>query len=69
MPQIIDPEDKNFQPPTFEQLFRPVQEILRTVPSLESQGSRPLALTFEDRMKALTFFHIEEHTSGRHLLQ
>ncbi|MCP4348926.1 MAG: transposase, partial [Desulfobacterales bacterium] len=47
----------------------PVQEILRTVPSLESQGSRPLALTFEDRMKALTFFHIEEHTSGRHLLQ
>ncbi|MCP4100455.1 MAG: IS4 family transposase, partial [Lentisphaerae bacterium] len=69
MPQLIVPTDKNIQSPTFVQLFRPVQEILKAVPPLESQSSRPLALTFEDQLKALTFFHIEEHTSGRHLLQ
>ncbi len=53
MPQLIVPTDKNIQPPTFVQLFRPVQEILKAVPPLESQSSRPLALTFEDQLKAL----------------
>jgi len=26
-------------------------------------------MTFEDQLKTLIFFHLEEHTSGRHLLQ
>ena len=26
-------------------------------------------MTFEDQLKALIFFHLEEHTSARHLLQ
>jgi hypothetical protein len=26
-------------------------------------------MTFEDQLKALIFFHLEEHNSGRHLIQ
>ena len=28
-----------------------------------------MQMTFEDRLHALIYFHLEEHTSGRHLLQ
>jgi len=38
-------------------------------PILESRGDRPLQMTFEDELKALIFFHLEEHNSGRHLIQ
>ncbi len=39
------------------------------MPPLESRGDRPLKMTFEDQLKACIFFHLEEHTSARHLLQ
>jgi len=39
------------------------------MPPLESQGNRPLKMTFEDQLKALVYFHLEEHVSARHLLQ
>ncbi len=28
-----------------------------------------LQITFEDQLKILVYYHLEEHTSGRHLLQ
>jgi Transposase DDE domain len=39
------------------------------MPKLESQGNRPLQITFEDHLKALVYFHLEEHHSAQHLLQ
>jgi hypothetical protein len=39
------------------------------VPALESRGDRPLKMSFEDQLKALIFYHLEEHVSGRHLIQ
>ena len=36
---------------------------------LESLGNRPLQMSFEDHLKALVYFHLEEHTSAQHLLQ
>ncbi|MCI5165007.1 MAG: hypothetical protein D3903_02690 [Candidatus Electrothrix sp. GM3_4] len=36
---------------------------------MESRGNRPLKMTFEDQLNALIFFHLEEHTSVRHLVQ
>ena len=39
------------------------------MPKLESQGNRPLQMTFEDHLKALVYFHLEEHHSAQHLLQ
>ena len=39
------------------------------MPPLEARGYRPLKMTFDDQLKALVFFHLEEHVSGQHLLK
>lgn len=51
------------------QLFTPFKAPLADVPALEAKGNRPLQMTFEDQLKILTYYHLEEHSSGRHLLQ
>jgi Transposase DDE domain len=43
--------------------------ILAQCPQLDSRGNRPLKMNFEDQLNALIFFHLEEHTSARHLIQ
>lgn len=55
--------------PSFKQLIKPLTNILPNTPLLESLGNRPLQMTFEDQLNALIFFHLEEHTSARHLVQ
>ena len=55
--------------PSFKHLYQPVSGAMNGIPQLESQGNRPLQMTFEDQLKALIFFHLEEHTSAQHLLQ
>ena len=32
-------------------------------------GDRPLKMTFEDHLRILVFYHLEEHVSAKHLLQ
>ena len=54
---------------TIVRLFTPFKAALDPVPSLEARGNRPLQMTFEDQLKILTYYHLEEHSSGRHLLQ
>jgi len=34
-----------------------------------ARGNRPLQMNFEQQLRALVYFHLEEHTSGRHLIQ
>ena len=60
---------KRLQAPSFHNLCCPTLGILPQVPVLESKGDRPLKMSFEDQLKALIFYHLEEHTSGRHLVQ
>jgi hypothetical protein len=55
--------------PSFNQLYVPIDKAKIGMPLLEARGYRPLKMTFEDQLKALIFFHLEEHTSGQHLLQ
>jgi hypothetical protein len=55
--------------PSFYQLYQPIQKAMIGMPPLEAQGNRHLKMTFEDQLKALIFFHLEEHTSAQHLLQ
>lgn len=49
--------------------MKPVKTVLATTHPLEARGNRPLQMDFEQQLNALVFFHLEEHTSGRHLLQ
>jgi len=60
---------KNAKIPSFSQLYLPTDKAKIGMPLLESRGDRPLKMTFDDQLKALIFFHLEEHTSAQHLLQ
>jgi hypothetical protein len=68
MPHTFRPQ-KVSQAVEFQQFFKPVQNAMIGMPKLESQGNRPLQMTFEDHLKALVYFHLEEHHSAQHLLQ
>jgi hypothetical protein len=68
MPYMLLPR-KSFYVPSFNNLRMPLFSILANVPKLLSRGNRSLQMNFEDQLNALIFFHLEEHTSGRHLVQ
>jgi hypothetical protein len=68
MPDTIDHRNKT-NVPSFEQLYRPIRRAMIGMPPLVAQGHRPLKMTFDDQLKALIFFYLEEHVSGQHLLQ
>ena len=68
IPYTLDRQNKA-DAPSFRQLYLPVYRAMLGMPRLESRGDRPLKMTFEDQLKALIFFHLEEHTSAQHLLQ
>lgn len=69
MPQHFKHHVKKRFHPLFNNLYQPLNSLLPETPTLEARGNRPLRMTFEDQVKALIFFHLEEHVSGRHLLQ
>lgn len=54
---------------SFNFMYNPVKEVLPQAPELKSKGDRPLQMEFEDQLKALIYYHLEEHSSGRHLIQ
>ena len=68
MPRTLQPQNKKSKAPSFYELFHPVQNILTSIPPLEARGNRPLQMEFEDQLKALVLYHLDEHTSGSHLL-
>lgn len=54
---------------SYNRLCAPLHGALETLPQLTSRSNRPLQMEFEDQLHALIYFHLQEHTSGRHLLQ
>ena len=53
----------------FKLLLSPVSAKFILSKMLASRGDRPLQLSFEDQFKALIFYHLQEFTSGRELIQ
>ena len=66
---------KNFIPKqkiqsrTFDKFIAPLLRLLPLVPEFLSRGDRPLKMSFEEQLKALVYFHLQEHKSARHLIQ
>jgi hypothetical protein len=52
-----------------DNLMTPVNHLLPDITPLLSGCNRPLKMSFEDQLNILVYFHLEEHRSGRHLLQ
>lgn len=61
--------NKKYSARSFKKLTAPLTPILSLIPELTSRGNRPLKMNFEDQLNALIFFHLEEHTSARDLVQ
>ena len=53
----------------FKLLLAPIFERFKSRNQLESRGYRPLQMSFDDQLKALIFYHLEEFSSGSELLQ
>lgn len=68
MPRTLEPCRKR-KAPSFQKLIRPLKRVLQGITALTSRGNRPLKMTFEDQLNALILFHLEDHTSGRELIQ
>jgi hypothetical protein len=68
MPRTFCPLRKNYAT-SFKTLYNPIRNAMPIMPPLESRGNRPLQMSFEEHLKALIFFHLQEHTSAQHLLQ
>ena len=69
MPYSVKPQKRKNHSPSFYQLTLPLQKILNSITPLVSKGNKRLKMSFQDQLNALIFFHLEEHHSGRHLLQ
>ena len=55
--------------PTFAELIAPVESLLPTITPLKSSGNRAITFTFHFQLRSLIYYHVEECTSGQHLLQ
>jgi len=69
MPQTFHPYAPRHTAPSFDDLLEPTTDALATARPLVAKANRPLQMTFEQQLRALIYFHLEEHTSGRHLIQ
>ena len=69
MPYAITIKKHKRNAPSFGQLAKPLQPIVPNITPLVARGNRDLKMTFEDQLHALIYFHLQEHSSGRHLLQ
>jgi len=69
MPRFYRSKLNKYEAPSFQKLWEPLERILRHVPLLKSRGDRPLQMDFEEQLKVLVFFHLEEHKSARQLIQ
>jgi len=68
MPRKFDPFQKH-ETLEFFSFFQPAIGAKFRMPALHSKGNRPLQMTFEEHLRALVYFHLEEHHSAQHLLQ
>ncbi len=68
MPRTFDPFKKH-ETLEFLSLYQPALGAMSQMPELDAKGNRPLQMSFEEHLRALVFFHLEEHHSARHLLQ
>ena len=53
----------------FGQFMQPTVNTLENIPELNSRGHRPLKMDFEEQLRILVYYHLQEYSSAQHLLQ
>jgi hypothetical protein len=54
--------------PTQRQLLKPLKNTMTKVPQLRSRSNKPLAMNTEELLNILTYYHLQEFTSGTELI-
>jgi hypothetical protein len=60
MPQTLQPYAPKYTAPSFDDLLEPTKDALATARPLVARGNRPLQMNFEQQLRALLYFHLEE---------
>jgi len=55
--------------PVQKRLLKPTKQALIKAPPLKSRSNKPLAMDTEDLLNILTYYHLQEFSSGRELIQ
>ena len=55
--------------PAFSQLLSPLKGILPTLTPMESGSNREITFTYNYQIKGLIYYHLEEHSSAKALLE
>ena len=55
--------------PTQRQLLKPLKNILPKIQPLKSRSNKPLAMNTEELLNILTYYHLQEFSSGSELIQ
>ena len=55
--------------PTQRQLLKPLKNIMPKIPPLRSRSNKPLAMNTEELINVLTYYHLQEFSSGSELIQ
>ncbi len=55
--------------PAIKRLLKPAKQALIKAPPLRSRSNKPLAMDTEDLLNILTYYHLQEFSSGRELIQ
>jgi len=69
MQHLIRPQAVLKNSTTFARFIQPLLNVLPQVTPLKSKGNHPIKLTFAHQVLSLVYFHLQNFTSGRHLLQ
>lgn len=69
MPYDFIPDRVQYQRFSYNTFREPLKAVTGFVTELKARGDRPLQMTFEEQLDALIYYHLEENTSGRHLIQ
>jgi hypothetical protein len=63
MPRTLNAQAPKSQGPSFQELWQPVEKFRDDIPLLQSRGKRQLKMNFEQQLKSLILFHLEEYVT------
>ncbi|MFT5699004.1 MAG: hypothetical protein ACI8ZB_001860 [Desulforhopalus sp.] len=55
--------------PTQKDLLKPLNQVLPNIAPLKSRSNKPLAMNTEELLNILTYYHLQEFSSGTELIQ
>jgi len=55
--------------PAQRQLLKPLNNIMSKIPPIRSRSNKPLAMNTEELINILTYYHLQEFSSGTELIQ